>query len=79
MCIICIFISTFSSKQLYCMFPASFSDVDEKVASDAHLELGVAQLPIAVHIDMSQPALHLDTGHNNDISFFLLLISILPP
>ena len=58
------------------MFPASFSDVDEKVASDAHLELGVAQLPIAVHIDMSQPALHLDTGHNNDI---LLLISILPP
>lgn len=71
MCIICIFISTFSSKQLYWMFPASFSDVDEKVASDAHLELGVAQLPIAVHIDMSQPALHLDTGHSNDhFSFY---------
>ena len=35
------------------------SDVNKQVARQAHLELGVAQLAVTVHVHVGQPGLHL--------------------
>ena len=35
------------------------SDVNKQVARQAHLELGVAQLPVTVHVHVGQPGLDL--------------------
>ena len=52
------------------------SDVNKQVARQAHLELGVAQLPVTVHVHVGQPGLHLGQAVRTRTLQFL--VKVLP-
>ena len=49
-------------------------NIDQKISCEAHLELRVTELAIAVNVNISQPALHL----NNECRNMSLTFSLIP-